>query len=464
MFRPFHAASNLTYMLNPSQSTGKEFFKPDGGKTKSNAIDVPSVSLPKGGGALKGIDEKFSVNAVNGTSSFSFPLPVSQARGVTPALSVSYNSGSGNGIFGLGWNLNLGSIKRKTDKRLPEYIDAADSDTFLFSEAEDLVPAFKKDDDGIFLKDEQDEYIIHENDSPDNLFTIQFYLPRTEGLFARIERWSKKDNTEIKWRVITKDNITTLFGWSPNAQLANPNDTTKIYEWLPEFVFDDKGNCCKYVYKKEDDTGFNTLLPHNSNRLKSGNITYTNLYLEKALYANKTPYKNFGDAFPANDDFLLETIFDYGTLTVNDTPDTINDWDFRPDAFSDYKAGFEIRTTRLCKRVLLFHHFKGANEYDGLVRSVNFEYDGSSEPDFTFLRSITSVGYIKKNDGHYSSKKLPALEFEYQQHEWNATVNTISTDALVHAPAGIDEPPYQFVDLFNEGLSRILTEQAKGWY
>ena len=96
--------------------------KTDGGKTKSNAIEIPSISIPKGGGAIKGIDEKFSVNAVNGTASFSirFLFP---ARGASPALNLSYNSGAGNGIFGLGWNLNLPSIKRKTDKGLPQYID-----------------------------------------------------------------------------------------------------------------------------------------------------------------------------------------------------------------------------------------------------------------------------------------------------------------------------------------------------
>lgn len=111
-----------------------------GGKTKSNTIEIPSISLPKGGGAIKGIDEKFSVNAVNGTASFSIFIPVSPARGVTPNLSLSYNSGGGNGVFGLGWSLGLTSIKRKTDKKLPEYFDSLDSDTFLFSEAEDLVP------------------------------------------------------------------------------------------------------------------------------------------------------------------------------------------------------------------------------------------------------------------------------------------------------------------------------------
>ena len=120
------------------------FLKTDGGKTKSNAIDVPSISLPKGGGAIKSIDEKFSVNAVNGTSSFSIDLPFSSIREVSPSLNLSYSSGAGNGIFGLGWGLNLESIKRKTDQGLPQYLEGTDSDTFLFSEAEDLVPEFYK--------------------------------------------------------------------------------------------------------------------------------------------------------------------------------------------------------------------------------------------------------------------------------------------------------------------------------
>ena len=145
------------------------FLKTDGGKTKSNAIEVPSISLPKGGGAIKGIDEKFSVNAVNGTSSFSIPLPFSPARGASPELSLSYNSGSGNGIFGLGWNLSLGSIKRKTDKGLPQYLDSIDSDTFLFSEAEDLVPEFKKNPDGSFQLGADGDYIIKERDTEDGL-------------------------------------------------------------------------------------------------------------------------------------------------------------------------------------------------------------------------------------------------------------------------------------------------------
>ncbi len=144
------------------EKTSEEFLSTEKGKTKSksNAISTPSIELPKGGGAIKGIDEKFSVNAVNGTAGFSISLPFSAARGSSPALNLSYSSGAGNDIFGLGWNVSLASIKRKTDKKLPQYLDSIDSDIFLFSEAEDLVPEFSKNPDGNFRKDSDGNYLI----------------------------------------------------------------------------------------------------------------------------------------------------------------------------------------------------------------------------------------------------------------------------------------------------------------
>lgn len=455
--------------MKPNQKN-ETTLNSDGGKSKSHAIEVPSISLPKGGGAIKGIDEKFSVNAVNGTAGFSLPLPFAPARGASPALNLSYNSGSGNGVFGLGWNLSLGSIKRKTDKGLPQYLDAIDSDTFLFSEAEDLVPEFKRNPDGSFQLDSEGDYVIIERLSADGFFTIRNYNPRIEGLFARIERWTEIGSGRIKWRVINKENTTTLFGWTDNSIISNPANSTKIYEWLPEFVCDDKGNCAQYLYKKEDETGFDDTLLHNRNRQINGKITYTNLYLDKVLYGNLTPYKAFNDAFPDVGDYMFQTVFDYGKILPTDSFEMIHDWDFRPDAFSDYKGGFEIRTTRLCKRVLLFHVFDelalrpDRSDKKTLIKSVNFEYNTATEQDFTFLTKITSVGYIKKPDGSYSHKKLPPMEFEYQRHDWNSEVKTISTEDLIHAPVGFDDQQYQFTDLFNEGLSGILTEQANGWY
>ena len=447
-----------------SQSSSSQFVKTDGGKTKSNAIALPSITLPKGGGAIRGIDEKFSVNAVNGTVHFSIALPFSPARGTSPALSLSYNSGAGNGVFGLGWALSLSSIKRKTENGLPQYLDDPDSDTFLFSEAEDLVPEFKKEPDGSFSIDPEGNYVINEKDSPDGLFTIRFYKPRIEGLFARIERWSSKTSPELKWRVMTKENLTILFGWSSASRIYDPKDDSKIFEWLPEFVFDDKGNCSHYLYKKENEQGIDHTLLCNRNRIKNGIITYTNLYLEKVLYGNKMPYKQLHDPFPGESDYMFQTVFDFGDYDTDAPHMRSKNWIYRKDPFSYYKSGFEIRTTRLCQRILLFHFFDELPGASALIKALNFQYNSNSPEEFNFLKSVTACGYIKKADGTYTCKNLPPLEFEYQKHVWNDKVNTIPSEQLVHAPSGLNEPQYQFVDLFNEGLTGILSEQAQGLY
>ncbi|HZR42271.1 MAG TPA: SpvB/TcaC N-terminal domain-containing protein, partial [Ktedonobacteraceae bacterium] len=104
---------------------------------KSAPITLTQLSLPKGGGAIQGIGETFQADEFTGTASLSIPLPTSPSRGFEPQLGIDYSSGSGNGIFGLGFGLSIPTIARKTSKGLPQYNDL---DTFLLSRAEDLVP------------------------------------------------------------------------------------------------------------------------------------------------------------------------------------------------------------------------------------------------------------------------------------------------------------------------------------
>src|SRR2546428_4536581 len=86
---------------------------------------APTISLPKGGGAIRGIGEKFAANPVTGTGSMTVPLATSPGRsGFGPQLSLSYDSGSGNGPFAFGWSLSLPSITRQPDKGLPKYKNA----------------------------------------------------------------------------------------------------------------------------------------------------------------------------------------------------------------------------------------------------------------------------------------------------------------------------------------------------
>ncbi|MBN1981118.1 MAG: hypothetical protein JW795_06280 [Chitinivibrionales bacterium] len=120
-------------------------------------IEHHAIRLPKGGGAIRGIGEKFQANPATGSGSFSIPLPISPGReGVQPDLSLGYSSGSGSSEFGLGWSVKTPSITRKTDKELPRYIDdtgddtvpVKESDTYLLAGAEDLVPVLEKSGNG----------------------------------------------------------------------------------------------------------------------------------------------------------------------------------------------------------------------------------------------------------------------------------------------------------------------------
>jgi hypothetical protein len=60
-------------------------------------------NLPKGGGAIRGIGEKFAANPVTGTGSMSVPIATSPGRsGFEPQLALSYDSGAGNGCGSCG--------------------------------------------------------------------------------------------------------------------------------------------------------------------------------------------------------------------------------------------------------------------------------------------------------------------------------------------------------------------------
>jgi hypothetical protein len=79
----------------------------------SPSPSLPAVSLPKGGGAIHGMGEKFGVNPVTGTGTLTIPLPTSPGRaGFGPQLALSYDSGAGNGPFGLGWQLAVPAIPK----------------------------------------------------------------------------------------------------------------------------------------------------------------------------------------------------------------------------------------------------------------------------------------------------------------------------------------------------------------
>jgi RHS repeat-associated protein len=452
----------------------------------SHLIQPPAVNLPKGGGAIKGIGEKFSVNAVNGTASFDIPIYTSPGRsGFGPKLSLSYNSGSGNGPFGWGWNLGIPSITRKTDKGLPRYLDNIESDVFILSGAEDLVPLLVK------KGDDWEKAPIIEHEIQGIKYQVKRYRPRIEGLFARIEQWKSLDG-EIHWRTISKDNIVSLYGDSVNSRIAE--STKGIFTWLLSATFDDKGNVVVYNYKKENIDNIPNVTCE-SNR--KSDFPDANRYLKNIYYCNKNPFLGTRaidfEKTGWNPDWLMEVVFDYGeNHYIEEAPDTDKNiyvaaqiketagqkWLSRLDPFSSYRSGFEVRTYRLCQRVLMFHHFKEElNLDDYLVRSTEFNYtnpqvismdDAEDESSYgAYLYSATQSGYVYKN-GKYLKRSYPQVEFTYSSFNRDRIANDfdvkdVSINDRENVPVGLSSG-YQTVDLNGEGISGIFKEESYAWY
>ena len=448
-------------------NSNNAFFKADG--EKSNLISIPSINLPKGGGAISGIEEKFQVNAVTGTSSFSIPIPFSPSRGgFTPGLGLSYNSGNGNSSFGIGWQLGVPSITRKTSKKLPEYKDNQDSDTFILAGAEDMIPLLEKQGDDTWKKYEK---LVTKNGIK---YKIKRYRPRIEGSFSRIEKVENTQTGETHWVIISTNNTHSYYGLTNESRIYDPEDENKVFEWMLCRNHDDKGNICIYEYKKEDFAGI-------INKLSEKNkINHcTQLYLKKVCYGNKMPYY-LGDAIPDENNFMFRTVFDYGEHdTVVNIPKDINieknTWVCREDPFSSFRSGFEIRTYRRCHRILMFHCFD-ADELPHspyLTKSLELFYNHDLELQgnsntingFSFLVKARQNGHLwDEINNCYKTKFLPEFEINYQRHEWNTEIKNVTDQNRVHSPAGLADKSYLWIDLFSEGISGILTEKKGSWF
>ncbi len=482
-------------------------------QSDSFTLSVPKIELPKGGGAIRGMGEKFAANPVTGTGSMSVPIATSPGRnGFGPELSLSYDSASGNGPFGYGWSLSLPSITRKTDKGLPQYLDGHthqnDSDTFILSGAEDLVPV---------LNDDQSHW--HDTrDIGDITYHIRRYRPRIEGLFARIERWTNvNDPSDVHWRSISKDNILTLYGRNSQSRIVDPSDPQRIFSWLICETRDDKGNAILYEYRQEDDTGVDLMQANERNRSRTANR-----YIKRIRYGNQSTllingrrpiFLSAAQLEAAH--WLFEVVFDYGEdhyqrVPLDDTRPNLEQrpriqaaaeplnpsWPVRPDPFSSYRAGFEVRTYRRCQRVLMFHHFTELGEHPYLVRSTefdyaDFEYDDSAIPNLlnelehegstrfaSFIQSVSQSGYLlddsvpgesgvpddRARKYTYFKKSLPPLQFKYSKARIKETIDEVDAASLENLPIGLDGSTYQWVDLDGEGVTGILTEQANAWF
>ena len=445
------------------------------GSSTPSQFAAPQINLPKGGGAIRGIGEKFSANAVTGTGSLTIPIAASAARsGFTPQPSLQYDSGSGNGPFGMGWSLSAPSITRKTDKGLPqyrdrvgppEYRDFSEPDVFILSGAEDLVPVLRRERDGAWMNEE------FERDG----YCVKLYRPRIEGMFARIEKWTRIEDGEIHWRSFSKDDVLTVYGATHESRICDPANERHVFSWLISSSFDGRGNAIVYEYVSENDAKVDLTLTNERNRDRTANR-----YLKRILYGNREPHLR-SNSVMEDAGWMFEIVLDYGeedyrshpvdaegkvfVEVTNDSP--VRPWPVRRDPFSKYRSGFEVRTYRLCQRLLLFHHFPeelGTPRY--LVRSTELEYEQKAIG--SFLTRAVQSGYTRESERRYLQKSMPTLDLSYsaspiEDKSFDRYADLKDAEAQ-NLPEGIDGTNYRWLDLDGVGISGVLSEQDKGWY
>jgi RHS repeat-associated protein len=382
------------------------------------------ISLPKGGGAIKGIGETFRPNLQTGMANFSVPINLPPGRnGAQPQLSLTYSSGAPNGPFGLGWSLGVPSIDRKTSRGIPRY---QHDDTYALAN-EELVLV----------------------DSAQNV-----YRPRTEGPFARIEH---NEGTAEGWEITTKGGLTSVYGDSSASRLHDDAHPERIFRWLLSKTRDVNGNLVVYRYKREDGAGLD-------GEWYEQNRSYNQVYLSQIDYAN----------YPASggERFMFSVEFDYGDYDQEGRPSAA--WTYRPDPFSSYRSGFEIRTVRRCRRVLVKVREQNGPPAGTLIKSYRIRFlDELSEPErrgetlplnaVSLLAEITVTGH-RDEQGTASAKSFPPLAFRYTRFEpEKRRYESFTAPDGELPPRSLAASDLALIDLHGCGLPDVLESLPSSW-
>ncbi|MBC3386737.1 SpvB/TcaC N-terminal domain-containing protein [Pseudomonas sp. SWRI179] len=394
------------------------------------ALPVTAPALPKGGGAIHSIGRGWGNVGAHGTASYEIALPISPGRGFAPSLSLSYGSSAGNGVFGIGWGLSLPSVARRTSKGVPTYSD----------DDEIVGPS------GVVWLPEHGISPIQVNRYKGlNLgmsFTVTRHLPRIESSFDRIEHWASEGDKPGFWLVHGADGSLHVYGKTPQSRRTDPQDASRVGEWLLEESLNTHGEHIQYVYAGNG--GSQRYLSH---------VRYGNVKADASLYAWKTDP-------PTQEQWHFELVFDYGER--NTEYKTKPRYEAlqpqkRSDAFSIFAYGFELRTDRLCRQVLMFHRFPKLSADPVLVRRVLLEY------------RQTSLGYNLLSAAHDQAfgdgavpQSRPPLEFRYS--EFNGLTDGGAWKRFEGVPGLDGEQGFQLVDLYGEGLPGVLHRRAAGWY
>lgn len=410
-----------------------------------NSTPINAPALPKDGASIQATAKGWGDIGFNGGASLEIPLPAAAARGFAPAMTLAYHSAAGNGPFGMGWTVPVNTVSRQTSLGVPAY---SAHDRFIGPSGQPLLP--EQDAKGAPV-------IRHERGPADTRYAVTRYWPRTEREFDRIERWQSAGDPTGFWLIHSADGSQHLYGKTTAARMADPDQPEHVAQWLLQESLSAHGEHIYYHYQKETET---SRYPRDCRAQR---------YLDKVCYGNFTARTNerlylLETDEAASKGWHFQLLFDYGqrNAELDHVPPYATDtpWTLREDPFSSFADGFECRTLRLCRQVLLFHHFPDEAQMGSspvLVKRVVLEYQTLRN-----RLNLLLAAHEQAIDQHGRISSLPPLECLYQKVDLK--LDTTRFQALGDCPGLNDRQRYQWVDLYGEGLPGVLYRSDKAWY
>ena len=368
-----------------------------------NGVSPNTISLPSGPGSIEGLGESFQPMLNTGTARYSvnIALPPGTA-GHSPALSLNYESGHGDGPVGIGWKFGPGSIRRQTDKGIPRYVNSPNG--------------IDDDYDGeVDEPDEVDRFMGLEGEELVQLVDGT-YRARVEGTFLRYRRLGDH------WEGHLKDGTKLEFGLTSQARVTDTTGT-RVFKWLLSKSTDTNGNVIEFYY-----AGF----PGSDNqkylkevRWGPGGGPWTASYFVYLTYETRPDWrKDYRSGFLIKTGLRLKQI-DIGVQGV--LPDQCAQGDWNSDATTD-----------------------------ALIRRYVLSYDETTSH-ASYLTRVTQFG----SDG---INYLPPISFSYSIFSPEQTVST--SDTIIgseNTPASVmDSELVELIDMNRDGLPDILKTDFYG--
>jgi len=158
-----------------------------------------------------------------GAAGYKIPIKVPPGRnGLTPDISLNYNSYFKNGWIGVGWTLDMGAIRRST-----RYGVDYDADDYVYEQNGSTKDLVSKTDD----------------------WGADYYGAKIEGDFSKYYF----NSTTGGWEVTTKDGTRYLYGSSDDSRQFDPDNNLRIFKWCLDSVEDTNGNYMTISYIKDQE-------------------------------------------------------------------------------------------------------------------------------------------------------------------------------------------------------------------